>query len=280
MKTWKHAPVDPFVAQFIDCYWLLEINYGDSERPEPVLIPNPNCHLVITPPDSEHHYQYSDNGDNKIISVCGTHLIMPSTRALTLLDDKQVLRLGVKFQPGAPYRLFGLDGKLTLNQTFTNLPSIHPLLLISELESMLLIRADSELVIKELDKCIAKIARQTMKDRHSVLVNKALNELEQKPSMALEKTLDCSRRTLERSFVKVTGLTLKQYEMLTRLDKLLLYIYQQPNDQLEWADIASQFGFSDQPHLIRQLKKSIGATPGSYLSARNLIIDIYGDFES
>ncbi|ELR66288.1 Transcriptional regulator, AraC family [Photobacterium marinum] len=80
--------------------------------------------------------------------------------------------------------------------------------------------------------------------------------------------------------MKVTGLTIKQHEMMKRLDLLFTYLYKHADKTLNWVDIALKFGFSDQPHLIRELKKHIGATPGSYLNTRNLIIDIYGDFES
>ena len=88
-----------------------------------------------------------------------------------------------------------------------------------------------------------------------------------------------SSRTLERAFLNVTGLTLKQYEATIRLHKLIEYIYKHPPDKPDWADIAVQFGFCDQPHLIRQLKKNIGLTPLRYLDLRNLTIDAYGDFQ-
>ncbi|GAB3534530.1 AraC family transcriptional regulator [Photobacterium alginatilyticum] len=280
MNTWKQAPLDPTVAQFVECYWLLEINYGDNERPSPLLIPNPSCHLVITPPKTIHRYQYTDKDGSNLVQRTGSHIIMPPTRALTLLDDKQVLRLGVKFLPGAQYQLFGLEGKATVNQTFDDLPAIHPLLQSNELESLLQFKTEQHRVIEALDDYFTAIIRQTSKDRHSLLTIQALQILAQQPALGIEHTLGCSRKTLERSFAKVTGLTPKQYELMVRLDKLLLFIYQQPEGQLDWASIATQFGFSDQPHLIRMLKKTIGATPGGYLNARNLIIDIYGDFES
>ncbi len=54
--------------------------------------------------------------------------------------------------------------------------------------------------------------------------------------------------------------------------------WKHPNKS-DWAEIASRFGFSDQPHLIRQMKQVIGVTPSGYLNARDLVIDAYGDFE-
>ncbi|MGP1782604.1 AraC family transcriptional regulator, partial [Shewanella frigidimarina] len=56
------------------------------------------------------------------------------------------------------------------------------------------------------------------------------------------------------------------------------HLYQHPLNP-DWAALADQYGFSDQPHLIRQMKKILGVTPAGYISARDLVIDIYGDFE-
>ena len=44
--------------------------------------------------------------------------------------------------------------------------------------------------------------------------------------------------------------------------------------------MAYQFGFSDQPHLIRYLKKQIGLAPKAYANERGFTIDVYGGVES
>jgi len=44
--------------------------------------------------------------------------------------------------------------------------------------------------------------------------------------------------------------------------------------------LALAVGFSDQPHLIRQLKKQIGLTPNTYAKQRGLTIDVYGGVKS
>jgi AraC-like DNA-binding protein len=46
------------------------------------------------------------------------------------------------------------------------------------------------------------------------------------------------------------------------------------------VDIAYQFGFSDQSHLIRYLKQYIDLTPKSYALQRGFTIDVYGGVES
>lgn len=63
---------------------------------------------------------------------------------------------------------------------------------------------------------------------------------------------------------------------MNRLEELLEYLYQRNSREIDWAHIAYQFGFSDQPHLIRHLKSTIGSTPKTYADKRDLTIDIYG----
>jgi len=57
---------------------------------------------------------------------------------------------------------------------------------------------------------------------------------------------------------------------------MLEYLYQRDLQEIDWVELAYQFGFSDQPHLIRYLKSTIGATPNVYAKQRDLTIDIYG----
>lgn len=61
MKTWKQAPLDQVIAQYIECYWLLEYKQRENNAVPPVLLPNPNAHLVITPADAIHHYRVKPN---------------------------------------------------------------------------------------------------------------------------------------------------------------------------------------------------------------------------
>ena len=67
---------------------------------------------------------------------------------------------------------------------------------------------------------------------------------------------------------------------MNKLETMLEYLYQRGSDEIDWVEIAFQFGFSDQPHLIRYLKKQIGLTPKSYEKERGLTIDVYGGVSS
>jgi len=63
---------------------------------------------------------------------------------------------------------------------------------------------------------------------------------------------------------------------MNKLEAILEYLYQRKQCDIDWVDIAYQFGFSDQPHLIRYLKQKINLTPQKYSQQRGFAIDIYG----
>jgi AraC-like DNA-binding protein len=59
---------------------------------------------------------------------------------------------------------------------------------------------------------------------------------------------------------------------------MLKYLYSLEGD-INWSELALKFEFSDQSHLIRSIKQTLGSTPKQYEKQRNMTIDIYGNFE-
>lgn len=66
-----------------------------------------------------------------------------------------------------------------------------------------------------------------------------------------------SERTLQRHFLKTTGLTYKAFTQIERAQRAVALLQQgRPA-----ADVAFALGYSDQPHLIRSVKAIMGGTP-------------------
>jgi hypothetical protein len=66
-----------------------------------------------------------------------------------------------------------------------------------------------------------------------------------------------SERTMQRHFLKTTGLTYKAFTQIERAQKAAALLRQgRPA-----ADVAFALGYADQPHLIRSLKAIMGQTP-------------------
>ena len=276
MKNWKHPPLDPAIAKYVDAYWYLEKNDTDSGYEQPKLNPNPNAHLILTPVNQP--YQYSLNEAEKIGS--GSHLLLPNTGSVKLHHSDPFVIVGIKFQVGALYSLAQTANLPLLDEVIDPCPFL-PL----PKPSLIRLAADAtsadgiNAVRAALDDWLRPLLSAVHEDKHSQLTQTSLALLEHAEAAALSQQLHCSRRTIERSFLRVTGLTLKQYCTMRKLDRLLFYLYRHQDSPPNWSDIAAQFDFSDQPHLIRYLKTAILATPGEYLKQRDLTIDVYGDFE-
>ena len=67
-----------------------------------------------------------------------------------------------------------------------------------------------------------------------------------------------SERTMQRHFLRTTGVTYKTFTQIERAQKALALLQQgRPA-----ADVAFALGYADQPHMIRSLRAIMGQTPG------------------
>lgn len=276
MRNWKHPPIDPAIAKYVDGYWFLEKNETDCGYDHPKLNPSPDAHLILAPANQSYHYTLNETDE----FGSGSHLLLPNTHSVKLHHRDPFIVVGIKFQVGALYSLAPtanlplLDGVIDPSSF---LPSPMPSLISKAANANSV--DDINLIRAELDDWLRPLLTGVHEDRHSKLTRTAISLLEHTEAADLSQQLHCSHRTVERSFLRVTGLTLKQYRTMCKLDRLLTYLYQNQDNSPNWSDIAAQFDFCDQPHLIRYLKASILATPGEYLKQRDLTIDVYGDFE-
>lgn len=77
---------------------------------------------------------------------------------------------------------------------------------------------------------------------------------------------DCglSPRRLSALFNEQVGLAPKRYARLQRFHRVVGLAHRQRH--VEWADVAADCGFHDQPHLVREFRAFSGLTPTAYLS--------------
>lgn len=282
MKSWKREPDSPLIKQYVDCYWFLEKEEVSAQGNYPKLNPDPSAQLIIAP--QHQTYQYQTNGQKA--AGQGSHWIMPYSLMHQMDHTQRFIILGIKFHVGALYAL-DLGGlEVELNKIVAcDLDSLIGNELDSVIGSDLLEGAqksakdNSTACCQQLDQLLEPWLIKAHKDKHSELVDKVLQQLSKTAISDMGAVLHCSQRTVERSFLRVTGFTLKQCQSLNNFERLLEHVTHLCIDEIDWAVIAHEYGFSDQPHLIRYIKIMIGATPGEYSKQRDLTIDIYGDFK-
>jgi AraC-like DNA-binding protein len=78
----------------------------------------------------------------------------------------------------------------------------------------------------------------------------------------LAKVAGASERALLGLFTERVGLSPKRFSRVVRFQHVLRRIEGQP----DWAQLAVELGYADQPHLIREFKELFGCTPGEALA--------------
>ena len=264
------------VSKYVECYWFLEKESHDHSNIYPKLNPDPSSHLIIANLNRAYHYTHDPISQK----VFGNHWIFPHLKTFTMDHSAPFQIIGIKFRIGA---LYSLD----LPNLSSSIDKVEPVD-INQLIGLETFNSDQLLtsaveqknkVCNILDEILSPWFSTSHEDKHSNLVRQILILLNDTVITAIGEKLHRSQRTIERSFIRVTGLTMKQVQSMTRLEEMLNYLYQLSEGDINWVDVASKYDFSDQPHLIRYLKNYIGRTPAEYAQQRDLTIDIYGNFE-
>lgn len=276
MIRWLMSPKLKEVAKYIDCYWYLEKPTGGFEHPK--LNPDPSAHLILSSQNQTYQYAIKDD----VYKGKGSHWLYPYSNTIELNHAESFACIGIKFRVGALYSL----NNVPFTQVLVNTVNTNNVEIFKDTadirEDDLLVKAKvyPDKCIEILDQILLPLLANCNEDKHSEITRKTLPLLTDEPINKLADMLFCSQRTVERSFLKVTGFTLKQCQSMNKLEAILEYLYQRKQCDINWGDIAYQFGFSDQPHLIRYLKQQINLTPKNYTQQRGFTIDVYGGVKS
>jgi len=87
-----------------------------------------------------------------------------------------------------------------------------------------------------------------------------------RPITAIAADLGISHARLDRDFTSVVGLSPRSLARLLRMRRLLEAI--DVRHGVPWADLAADFGWFDQSHLIRDFRRHTGVTPTQYVRAQ------------
>ncbi|NQY37918.1 MAG: AraC family transcriptional regulator [Alteromonadaceae bacterium] len=277
MINWKIIPENPDVAKFVECYWFLEKEQTDDIHKYPKLNPDPSGTLIIAPNEQRYHY---DNTSMSFEGV-GSHWIFPNCQTFQMDHSQPFLIFGIKFKIGALYSLNINPKQPVIDQVIdVDINALINSETFSGSSILSTAKLQPDICCAMMDELIKPWLLENPQDKHSKLTGRAVTLLSNNPVSHIGELLHCSQRTIERSFIRVTGFTLKQCQSMNKLEAVLAHLSQLKENDINWLNITYEFGFSDQPHLIRYLKNIIGATPGEYIKERDLTIDIYGGFES
>nr|WP_244962452.1 helix-turn-helix domain-containing protein [Oleiagrimonas soli] len=83
---------------------------------------------------------------------------------------------------------------------------------------------------------------------------------------AIVRDSEVSQKRFGRLFREHLGLGPKRYVRLLRFRRLIDTAH--VADDIDWAALAADCGFHDQPHLVREFRAFAGMTPSAYATRR------------
>lgn len=237
----------PQLKPFIEHYWIVRYDLNPETLHTQTVLSYPNVHLAF-----EH-----DNGGRRAL-LYGIPK-QPFVRELQAAGRV----LGVKFRVGGFYpfwqrnvslltgatipasELFGSDTEWWTN---TILDAGDDVGMVRQAEialSTLLARRDS------LAEMTARIVQETMNDR-------SITKVEQ-----ISELTGLSIRQLQRLFRKYVGVTpkwvIKRFRLQEAAERL------ENDEKAQWAELATELGYFDQAHFIKDFKSVLGQSPAAYI---------------
>ena len=243
----------PFIAQM----WM-STSSGEAPGAREHVLPTGQMHMVfrLSGPTLRTYSGADDTVGSRIaVPVLG------GARTSFYVKDMAgpVVSVGVQLLPGASQALFGLSAA-ELAGRHTPLPDVWGM------------RSDS--VLQQLAE--APDPQRALAALESLLASHLLSTPKLHPSVAcaiaqcshisrIEEMVDgsgYSHRGLLALFRQATGMSMKRYARLMRLQRLLAALRNKPATPL--STLALEAGFSDQAHMTREFREFAGVTPSHY----------------
>jgi len=257
-------PPSHALAPFIDVIWGVS---GAHDYNSEVVLPNGVVELMVNFGPVQKVVGYGDRAADE--SFRRFWIAGIQDRPLVIASPQGADHMGVRFRPGGAHAFFGIPMD-ELRGRVVDLDLIVGASVAAELRERLQATDD--------DAARCRIAERWLLERRYAVhpyfatTRRALDMLD---SSAYDLTvaelcdrLGLSNRHLIEQFREVVGLPPKTLFRIQRFHAVVNAL--KGRYEADWAQVASRFGFSDQPHLIREFRHFSGVTPTQFLSARSV----------
>jgi AraC-like DNA-binding protein len=246
----EYAP-GPTLAQTVECYWS-----STAVAPAGGSI----LHRVLPDGCMDLLFDFAAAGGEHA-TIVGT-----MTRPLLVTGEGAADLFGIRFRPGGITRFLPLDAtELTdaradlsavarrlAGELWDRLGEAEPARRPAVAEAALLVRLPaSGLIDPYVRHCVARLeaARGAL------------------PIARLDASTGLSGRQIERKFARHVGLTPKTFARVVRFRSLLSAAW--TAGARDWAGLAADAGYADQPHLVREFRSFAGLSPTAYFGERD-----------
>lgn len=241
----RHSPT-PAIAQFVDYHWV--IDWDLTGRPEHIqrVLPSPSLHLSVEP------------GKGRITGI------------ITKFDFAQVLSgkgrvLGVRFRPGG-LRPF-LAGPVSMLTDREVAIEEHFDVDVDDWRHRVQTAPSAAAAAATADHILTALVPppDPMVDRIAEIVDGIRDDPALTRVDAVATRSGIGLRRLQRLFTDYVGIGPKWVIRCYRLHEVAARAAS--GEALDWADLAVELGYSDQPHLIREFTAVVGESPAKYARA-------------
>ena len=199
---------------------------------------------------------------NSINNQSRIYVVGPQMRSMLFGFSGNVRVIGACLQPGALPSLFNRPAREFCGE-IVNLWDLAPTLATS-IEDHISGATEKE-EITQFAEALKKYYRPASVS--SSLVNIAINIIEHScpstPISQIAESMSISQRQLERGFDYMIGLSPKLYCRIVRFNRVVRRINGSKRS-LSWAELASEHGYYDQAHFVRDFQQFSGTSPGLF----------------
>jgi AraC-like DNA-binding protein len=256
-----HIPRPP-LSDFVELLW--QYDGPDPPHARERCLPTGTVEIVVNLDDTDAR-AYDRRDADRPRGFCGP-LVCGAQSGFFVVDTAdQASTMGVHFRPGGAFPFLGPAGELR--------DALVPLEALWgteawRLRDRLLDAATVEERFRVLEQAL--LARATKPLGRHPAVAFALEQFRSVPqrltvSEAARRS-GLSQRRFIRVFDEEVGLTPKLFYRVQRFQRVLRLV--EDRREVEWADVALECGFFDQPHLINDFHAFSGVTPTAYLAVR------------
>lgn len=246
----------PSLSRFVECFWTLE-NDGQPEPSSPERILPDGCIEVIL----NFGLPFRELRDGREQVQPSYFVVGQMTRPMLIVANGCVELIGIRFHPGGTLPFFAFPMSELTNQV------VELDRLSSKWRKEVIARVGEERSLTDklgtLQRLLARRVTKITDDWVTDLIRNILARHGQVSIEQLAVDSNISSRQMERRFLRDVGLSPK---LLCRILRFQQVFRAAEHDEATWAAVASDCGYYDQAHLIRDFQQFAGQPPSLLLA--------------
>jgi AraC-like DNA-binding protein len=191
----------------------------------------------------------------------GAFIQGPSVHKRLLRAQNSAIYVGAQFKPGGFYPFWKQSVSDAAEKIIPAIPLIPEL---QKLSQTSLTTLSDTAILATIDTALSELHPRN--EPRIGFVNEVVRYIEHNQIASVGDAANAftvSERTLQQLFQNYVGVGIKWVIMRARFLEVTRYARTQ--DKPDWTMIATDFGYSDQPHFIRDFKKIVGLSPRQYI---------------